>query len=114
MVSAPASAPQRKIRSSRTRIRGFCQEARSAANICALFVIAGQIHQHRVALPLLLKSVGPGHIDPRWSSVVNYRIRGNAVIVAVIARFASYQVRAEKHYQGGRSQCQPPSETGFE
>jgi hypothetical protein len=35
-------------------MRGFCQDGRSDANM-ALFVEAGQIHQHRVALPLLLK-----------------------------------------------------------
>src|ERR1700687_1117563 len=100
MVSAPASAPQMKTRSSKTRIRGFCQEERSAANIGALFVVTGQIYQHRVALPLVLQGVRPGcHIHPRLGGDVSYRyrIRGTAVI----ARLGSYQVGAEKHYQGG-------------
>ena len=33
MVRAPAKAPHKKISNSRARMRGFCQDARSAASI---------------------------------------------------------------------------------
>src|ERR1700737_2640900 len=56
MVIAPAKAPVRNTNTNVVSTRGFCQVARSAASM-GLFVEAGQIHQHCIALPLLLKAV---------------------------------------------------------
>src|SRR5277367_3271575 len=87
----------------------------------ALLVVAGKIHQHRVALLLLPRAVfrlllyaffglKAGFGSPR-SIRQNYRRRRGRFRSA---RFGSHQIRSEQRHQRGRSYRQAESELSVE